>query len=88
MKEPHELVDQFSNCVDGQLNEDILGFVKSIAHANPNGLKKLIDKLQQLQLQLHADACHLVMNALTDQVNIPRDALQSIQTYLQKDNNV
>ena len=87
MKEPHELVDQFSNCVDGQLNEDILGFVKSIAHANPNGLKKLIDKFQQLQLQLHADACHLVMNALTDQVNIPRDALQSIRTYLQKDNN-
>ncbi|MCR9191028.1 MAG: hypothetical protein NXI01_00005 [Gammaproteobacteria bacterium] len=87
MKEPHELVVQFSNCIDGQLNDASLGFVKSIAHANPNGLKKLIDKFQQLQLQVDADACHLVMNALTDQINIPRDALQSIQTYLQKDSN-
>jgi len=82
-KTPNELVDNFALCVEGQLNDSSLGFLRSVAKSNPAGLQKLISKFQQLQLHLNADAVHLVIHALADQLTIPRDAMATIRTFLQ-----
>ncbi len=85
-KTSNEWVDNFALCVEGQLNEASLGFLRSVAKSNPAGLQKLISKFQQLQLHLKADAVHMVIHALADQLNIPRDAMATIRTFLQDEN--
>ncbi|PJD93586.1 MAG: hypothetical protein CK424_01950 [Legionella sp.] len=85
LKTPQELVDSFSLCVEGQLNDSSLGFLRSVAKSNAAGVQKLVGKLQQLHLCLKADAVHLVIAALTDQLNIPRDAMATIQQFLKDD---
>lgn len=77
------LVSKFSESVQGELNATTVGFLHSIAKCNALGLQKLITKLQQLQLALHADQVHLVIQALTEQLNLPIDCYNEIQVFLQ-----
>ncbi len=85
ISKPEDLVRRFYLCVDGALNESTLGFLHSINKANPLGLADLITKLQHIQVQLNADMIHRTVQALTNQLKIPHNAVQIIQDFLQED---
>ncbi len=86
INEPSDLLKKFSFCVDGELNESTLGFLRSVARANPVGLEKLTTKLQQhIQIQVPAEALHAIIHGLTEQLKIPRNALQVVHTFLQEE---
>ena len=86
MNQPPNLIERFALCVDGELNDSTLGFLSSVNKSNPMGLADLITKLQKLQMQLDADTLHRVVTALTDQLKIPHNALETIQNFLEEDN--
>ncbi len=85
INKPEDLVERFYLCVDGALNESTLGFLHSINKANPFGLADLITKLQHIQVKPNADMIHKAVQALTDQLKIPHNAVQIIQDFLQED---
>ena len=83
INKPEDLVERFSLCVDGKLNESTLGFLHSINKANPFGLADLITKLHNIQIQPNADMIDMTVKVLTGQLKIPHNALGIIQDFLQ-----
>ncbi len=79
----HGVVGQFSASVQGELNATAIGFLHSIAKSNPKGLQKVITKLQQLQITLQAEHVHIVIQALTEQLNLPIDCYNDMKVFLQ-----
>ena len=79
----HGVISQFSASVQGELNATAIGFLQSIAKSNAKGLQKVITKLQQLQISLHAEHVHSVIQALTEEMNLPIDCYNDIKVFLQ-----
>ncbi|MCX7091250.1 MAG: hypothetical protein NTU48_07370 [Legionellales bacterium] len=84
INQPSDLIERFALCVDGNINDTSLGFLHSINKENPGGLTDLIRKLRNIQVKLHADALHLIIQVLTDQLKMPLNTMQSIQEFLEK----
>ncbi len=84
INKPSDLIERFASCVDGSLNDATLGFLHSVNKENPGALADLITKLRNIQVQLNADKVHIIIQALTDQLKIPHNSIQSIQEFLQE----
>lgn len=82
---PEDLVERFSLCVDGELNESTLGFLHSINKANPFGLGDLITKLHHIEIHPKAELVAMTVQVLTSQLKIPHNALDIIQDFLQEE---
>lgn len=78
---PHDLLERFSSCIEGELNDLAMGFLQSLNKENPLGLAELISKLQNLQIKIEANIFHCVIQVLTDQLKIPPHAMQNIEHF-------